>query len=222
MNRGFFSGINNVSKLQTLIAGLAVALTLAVSSRSSLIAAENQERASPLSTGETDSDRAQRHVEQAVECYKRADLGCAISELERATGLRPQDGQIHFMLGNAHYRRQNWSASIAEYSEASRLRPDHADTWLNLGFAHFQNSETRPAAAAWRQAVRRSARDPLPRMALAVGLLSLGQREDALNQFSTALKLRPDSCDRAKLGIDVRWQANALTQVEQLCRLMGR
>ena len=205
-----------------LIAGLAVALTLAVSSRSSLIAEENQEKASPGSTGEADSDRAQRHVEQAVECYKRADLGCAISELERAKGLRPQDAQILFMLGNAHYRRQNWSASIAEYTEASRLRPDHADTWLNWGFAHFQNSEPGPAVLAWRQAVRKSAADPLARMALAVGLASLGQREEALMQISTALDLRPDSCDRAQLRIDVRWQANALTQAEQLCRLMGR
>lgn len=200
-----------------LIATLALALIAAVTLLTSSIAAQYQEKKASM-----DLSGAQKHVDQAVSCYTRADLDCAISELAQAKSLRPGDAQILFMLGNAHYRRQDWSSAIAHYKEASRLRPEHADTWLNLGFSHFHYSAFRAAIVAWKQAVTRSASDPLARMALAIGLSSLGQREEALEQFSIALDLRPDSCEKEKLTADIRWRATALTQVEQLCRLSGR
>jgi cytochrome c-type biogenesis protein CcmH/NrfG len=215
------SELSNVNKARLLIARLAVALIVAVALPPSA-SAEEYHQESPLSVVRADSNSAQKHVERAVSCYTRSDLDCAVSELEQAKSVRPGDAQIVFMLGNAYYRRQNWSSSIAQYTEAARLRPDHPDTWLNLGFAHFHNSEFRPAVIAWKQAVKRSTKDPLSRMALAVGLVSLGQREEALEEFSIALDLRPDSCEKAKLTVDVRWQANALTQAEKLCRLIGR
>lgn len=158
----------------------------------------------------------------AVRCYERGNLGCAIAHLERARARDPTDAQIWFMLGNAYYRKGEWDGAIASYREAARLRPGHPDTYLNLGFSYYQRRRHPEAAQAWETAVRSSRADPMARMAFAVGLASLGREEDALDELRYALRVRGDSCESARLRIDIRWAGEALAQMERLCAVAGR
>lgn len=198
-----------MNRLRVLIAGLGAALIIGAALPQLLLAED-----------EWGGEGVEARIGRALACYGNGDLDCAVSELEKARALKPHDAQLRFMLGNAYYRKRDWRSAITHYVEAGRLRPDHPDTYLNLGFAYYHGAELASAAAAWEIAVKRSPRDPLARMALAVGLFGLGQPEDALTQLSLALDLRPDSCDKAQLATDVRWQADALAQVERLCKLV--
>lgn len=160
------------------------------------------------------------HIKKSTACYRNGDLECAINELEKAKKLRPQDAQIHFMLGNAYYRKKDWDSSVAKYLEAASFRPDHPDTYLNLGFSYYNIEQVSEAVEAWETGVLLSPEDRMARMALAVGLFSMGSLEDAVFHFSQALELRPDSCDQEQLAIDIRWRGDALAHVKDLCELL--
>ena len=68
--------------------------------------------------------------------------------LEWMTALHPENGALHYLLGNLLYGFRRHERAIAAWEVAARLSPGLATVWRNLGIAYFNVRGQKDAALA--------------------------------------------------------------------------
>jgi tetratricopeptide (TPR) repeat protein len=123
-----------------------------------------------------DADQAERLSSQAVKSY-------------------PQDAQARRYLAEAMWRRGKVQPALEQIEIARRLAPDDAALLVKLGEMHLSLDEWEAARAAAEQAL--DADSDLPAAWLLRGdtYRRSGRFDEALSDYTRALRLRPDDVD---------------------------
>ena len=84
---------------------------------------------------------------------QRCDAG-AVSALEHATALAPENALAHYLLGMAMCREGQIAGAERTLETAVRLRADYAEAWRLLGAIRSAAERNAEALAAWLQVAR--------------------------------------------------------------------
>jgi len=123
------------------------------------------------------------------------DLAGATRLLERAVELAPEDVAVRFQLGGLAEAGKDLKTAMEQYERCTVLAPDFADGWAHLSALQAQ---TRQAAAAERTLLAGLAHCPdSPGLHLqrARNLQEAGRNAEAIGEFQTSIRLRPNEPD---------------------------
>ena len=165
------------------------------------------------------SATAASHRDRATDFYRRERLSDAINELNQAVVSCAAEPFYRFMLANALYRANRLQKSKASYQAAVELQPTYFEAQMSLGFTLFELGERDDAVKHWLSAMQLKTDSAFARAALAAGLYSTGDVENALMQYEQAILLDPRYADAKALALDIRWKPailNTLSQMKEL------
>jgi predicted O-linked N-acetylglucosamine transferase (SPINDLY family) len=122
---------------------------------------------------------------------RSGDLAGAIPLYTRVTRLRPDDGLVHFFLGNVLFGCGERESALASYDRAAGLVPGHADVFSNRGVVLEQLHRRDEALASYEQAIAANPRHAQAHFHRA-NLLKASQRGDeALASYDRAIASDP-------------------------------
>lgn len=130
------------------------------------------------------------HYNLANALLASGDATAAIAEARAAIRINPNEPDAHIALGNAFLAVDRRAEARAEYERAATLRPRDRDAQYNIGLLLFQMQQAE-AAIPHFELVLAQRDDPKARVALANCLLALHRNEEAIAQFSGALRADP-------------------------------
>ena len=116
----------------------------------------------------------------------------AISALQKAAELSPDDAAIQNNLGNALKDFGQYHAAVESYRRALAIAPDFADVHNNLGNALKRLGQINDALASYHRALQIEPNYADAHFNLANTHLNLGQIEEALASYRRGLELDPD------------------------------
>jgi tetratricopeptide (TPR) repeat protein len=130
----------------------------------------------------------------------------AITELNEATRLAPQDAVAHRELGKVLFDQGKDEEAITAFGKAIRLDRGDADAHYGLGRALCRRGRRQEAIAAYGDAIRLDSRNVDAHLALARELLaspkdSRRENEEALTHARKAAELRSDSLTLSTLAL---------------------
>jgi tetratricopeptide (TPR) repeat protein len=127
----------------------------------------------------------------------KADHDHAIADFTAATQIDPSDAKALDGRGDARYGKSDFSGAIADYSAVLKLHPDDVGALSDRGNAFYAEKDFAQAIADYSKALELGPKqDPLFRFRAGKSLLAgrglahlmLGQWEDAIADYDTALK----------------------------------
>jgi serine/threonine-protein kinase len=121
------------------------------------------------------------------------DYPAAEAAFRQAIRLKSDNPRRHLWLGHSLKAQGKHDEAISEYRTAIKLKPDFAVAHNNLGaILCDQVLDYRAAEAAFRQAIRFDPDDDSARRNLGHALRHQGKVEEAIAEYRTAIKLKPD------------------------------
>jgi len=113
--------------------------------------------------------------------------------LREETGNRPNLIITYINRGNLRLARGEYEQAITDFDAAIRLEPTNAEAQLNKGVGLIAMEQFGPAIVALTEAVSRGVQEPHKAYYnRAVAREALGDYRGALEDYSTALAIRPD------------------------------
>jgi tetratricopeptide (TPR) repeat protein len=155
--------------------------------------------------GACESARDYRY--QATASYRRGDLSLTVNELRQAIALCPAEPFYKFMLANALYRAGYLQQSAGAYESYLQSQPSHFEAHMCLGFVSFELGDLKKSVEHWTAAVRLQPESPFAHAALAAGLYSIQDVDNARIQYQVATAIDARYAAPEELAIDVRWKA---------------
>lgn len=126
----------------------------------------------------------------------------AISVLQKAVALMPQDAESHSNLGNALKTQGRVQDAAQAYRQAIALNPALPLPPFNLGIALCDLGQHAEAVASFQQALRLQPQMAEAHFNLGIALRALARLDDAAASYRQALALKPDYADaHINLGI---------------------
>jgi Flp pilus assembly protein TadD len=116
----------------------------------------------------------------------------AISHLEKAIQLQPDDANLHSDLGDTLIRKGQMDEAISQFQEALRLKPNDALFHNNLGLALEDQGQTDEAISQFQEALRLKPNNAISHNNLGLALDKKGQMDEAISQYQEAIRLKPD------------------------------
>jgi tetratricopeptide (TPR) repeat protein len=120
---------------------------------------------------------------EAFDCY------------EKALEIRPQNAQIHYVLGNHFLGKGDAAKAISEFERAVEIDPTEPDARINLATAYFSAKRTDEAIGALKKALELKPGDAMAEVNLGNMLLQKGNWEEAVSHFHKALESDPELPD---------------------------
>jgi tetratricopeptide (TPR) repeat protein len=117
----------------------------------------------------------------------KGDLEDAISDFDKALGLRSDHADAWFQKGLALARLRRHEEAAGALAEAVRLRPDDAERWLHRAKALARLERHEAALAAFDETLRRRANDSEARYGKAETLEALSRDAEALAAWACVL-----------------------------------
>ena len=130
-------------------------------------------------------------MNRGVDAMGRGDYDHAVSLLERAAVLGPDDPMVHSNLGAALEKRGDFERALAAYDRALALRPKYPNALSNRAYTHFRRGDHARAIADCDRAL--ALRPDFANAFLNRGhaRAGLGDREGAARDFRAALDSSP-------------------------------
>jgi tetratricopeptide (TPR) repeat protein len=164
---------------------------------------------------------AGRHLERGRALITRGLLEEAITELDRAIELEPDNVEIYATRGFAYIALGQIQRGIADYDRAIELESDNPILYNDRGFAYAELGRYEQAVADYDKAIEL---DPdydnvdyaYNNRGFAYG--SLGKYEQAFRDFERAIALNPDNAwvyfNRALIFIGMGHSTDAIPDLE--------
>ncbi len=137
--------------------------------------------------------------EIAKSLHQAGHLALAEAAYRTALESRPDDADVHNMLGNVLADQQRWQEAAESYRRAATLRPEKAAAHYNLGNALSALELPREAVQAYRQAISLRPDYAKAYFNLANVLFDLGQLPEAAECYRKALDADDPCPDAAAL-----------------------
>lgn len=116
----------------------------------------------------------------------------ALSALQKATELSPDDAEAHTNLGNTFQDLGKFDLAVASYRRAIGIKPDYAEAHSNLGNVFKDLGQLDHAIASYRRAIEIKPDYAEAHSNLGNALRDLGQFDRAVASYRLALGLKPD------------------------------
>jgi tetratricopeptide (TPR) repeat protein len=135
---------------------------------------------------------------------KKGDAAAAISHLKLALATNPNYAKSYYSLGTALAQTGETEEAIASYHRALQLEPDFLDAQTNLANLLLEKGDVENALDHYRKALQLDPHSPMTHYNLAVGLARNRQRDEAVAELQTVLKLQSDYPDAKELLISLQ------------------
>jgi len=138
---------------------------------------------------------------------ERGDLSAAAEYASRSVRLEPFRLSTRYLLAGTLARSPDAQAqqmAIDQCLQIEEFAPDYADVTYNLGGLYMAATRVTSALPCLRRAVEINPYNVDRRVALAVALRDVGQKEEAMQQLDRALHLQPDSQSARALRRDIQ------------------
>jgi len=123
---------------------------------------------------------------------QRADFDAAITELDAAIGLAPNDASLHYNLGLAYKLKDQLDKAIVELQNAIALQPDLADAHYTLGVLFWQRGEFEKATEQLQLTIQAQPHYAEAHYTLGTVLKQEGKLPEAAASLREAIRLQPD------------------------------
>ncbi len=134
----------------------------------------------------------------------------ALSALQMATKLLPDDAIVHCNMGIALQNSERFADAVASYRRALQIEPNNSLSHYSLGNVFKSLGQLDNAVASYRRALQGNPDFAEAHNNMGVALRALGQVDAAVTSFRGALKIKPQYSEaHCNLG-------NALRELEQL------
>ena len=162
-----------------------------------------------------DGGVAEAHASRALALSLAERHEEALAEFERAIQLDPNSFEAHYFYGRACFAQNRLQQAAALFERAGELKPDDYQSVAFLTMIYRSIGREAEIEAAARKALERAEREltlhpenPRPAYAGANCLVTLGERDRAMEWLSRALAIDPDdiltqynvACVYAKVG----------------------
>lgn len=150
---------------------------------------------------ESDTVRAIAYVARGLALHDKGDLDRAMSDLDNAIRLNPQDALAYSDRGIMWRERRDVDRAIADFTEAIRLNPQprsdlagpgHVNIYTNRGLAFQAKGDLDRAMADFDQAIRLDNNDVDAYYYRAQAHVALHQYEFAVGDLDLALQRDPN------------------------------
>jgi protein O-GlcNAc transferase len=119
----------------------------------------------------------------------------ALTSIERARLLSPEDVEVCNLQGNIYASLQLWEPAQLSYLDALRIKPDFADVYSNLGMVQRELGQYQAAAESCRQALHLKPDFANALTNLANALRDMKQLDEAEQCYRQALALNDQLAD---------------------------
>jgi tetratricopeptide (TPR) repeat protein len=111
--------------------------------------------------------------------------------LDKAIELSPENGEYHFIRGQAHAMNSDAAAAEIQFLKATELSPKEARYWYGLGLCEAGGQKVGDAIAAFKHAVEADPKHAKATLMIGAMLNQQGKRDEALVQFQKAAEIDP-------------------------------
>lgn len=151
------------------------------------------------------SNNAGGYVCRGLARAGKGELRSARDDLDRAVRLDGSQAEAIVARGYVLYQLGTLDAAVADFRRALALDPASVDARRFLGVALVDKGDIDAGIRAFDEAVRATPNDPWPHMLRAVGSAAAGNREAALRDAATAIRILGDSNSNARLARGVTY-----------------
>ena len=168
---------------------------------------------SPSESEEKRRRRAQRLSNRGADLLRRGEAHHAVTPLERAHALMPDDVATAINLGGAYILLQEHEKAIPVLRRALEQEPHNEMLWTNLGAAYLGNpilardEDQRQAIKAFEQAIEINPIAPNVHYNLALIHRDRGELEKAKERFRQAIQANPNDRDARRALSKLQEQA---------------
>ncbi|NTU42674.1 MAG: tetratricopeptide repeat protein [Nitrospirales bacterium] len=81
-------------------------------------------------------------------------VACEEQEKKGTAAAKPDDAQVHFILGKAHHTVKGYDDAIDEYMTVLKLKPDHVEALIRLGMLYCETGMYNEAIREYRKAIQ--------------------------------------------------------------------
>lgn len=130
-----------------------------------------------------------------IAAQRERDYPTAIACFRQVLPSRPDDAQLHILIGITLFEYGEVDGAITHLQRAAELEPDSALAWFNLGEALRRQARTDEALAALQQAVRADPTHTPAQLALARAQVNRGEIDAAVQGYRQVLQREPATAD---------------------------
>lgn len=116
-----------------------------------------------------------RHMRLAIAHHRDSNISAALSEMERALSIRPDDPYYYDLKGQILMENRRWGAALEAYETATALAPDEPLILGGLGRAQLAAGQLKAGLASLEKARSRDFRDIRVMYDLAIAYAKDGQ-----------------------------------------------
>jgi len=127
----------------------------------------------------------------------------AITTLERAKVLQPENPLVMFALGNAYFTQKNYSGAAQSIEAGLKIEPDNANALFDLGNAYYKLNQYDQAIAQYEKAVSNDAAFWPAVNNIGLVMYEAGNMEGAIAKWREALDLAGTEETEPQLAIAV-------------------
>lgn len=176
---------------------------------------------------------AKAYIARCVTYYEKEDYANAIADCSKALKLEPKEAEHPYLRGTIYMRMGELGPAIKDFDRAIELQADQRAAsryHMNRGVAYKKSKSLDPALADFNWIIERigdlrtvAGLDYKAYMNRAEIYETTGRREQALADFSEAIRLRPRDADlylrRASFYLDSDDPNNALADADRAIEL---
>lgn len=151
---------------------------------------------------ELDPRSAYLRVRLAENLYMLNDIANAISEINIALKLDPNNADAHFLLGSIKYSAVRGTQdakllkeAINEFKEAVKSDPEHLKAQYYLASLSYQTGDYAQAAKSYAEMIKLRPYESDIRFRLGVSYSEIGEINKAIDSFKSVTMLREDHID---------------------------
>jgi tetratricopeptide (TPR) repeat protein len=165
---------------------------------------------------------AQDNINLGNEYYKLGQMARSAGAYRVAIYIDPKSADAHNSLSWTLYRMGELNEALVEVNEALTLKPDEPEYINTLACILYDKGDLDAAISDWQKAIRLSKKaNPADLYGLAIGFLSKGDTEHAIENFKEAVKSDPNYADPKYLRERIGMSVHALAMHDKLLNLTG-
>ncbi len=154
--------------------------------------------------------------------YKFGQLARSVGSYKLAIFLDPKNADARNSLSWTLYRMGKLNEALGEVKEAIQIKGDEPEFINTLACILYDKGQTDAAIDNWQKAILRSKKaNPADLYGLAIGFLSKGNTQRAINSFKEAIKSDPNYADLKYLRDRIGMSVHALAVHDKLLSLAG-
>ena len=134
-------------------------------------------------------DSGSLHLARAEAYRQRSMLSRAETEYQKAIKLWPNEESTYLALADTQYRMEQYQASADTLNQVLTLAPDNAMVSAQLAQSYAKLGRNLDATSAIARAEKTGGQDYRTLLATASALMTMGERDQAMDRYARALNL---------------------------------